>query len=301
MNLHHLYYFQAVAQLRSFTKASEVLFVSQPTLSYAIGCLEKELGSALITRSGRYATLTEDGRLFLDYVNSALADLDKGIAFLRTHANPAAGAVRIYCEHVISTVSVVRAFKKEPGNETIEFSLEHCLRDDIEEQLLLGTYDIGFQTKLPTMSGLDYVQLPNTELVLIVPSWHPLASHDSIDLREVDWNQNVVARDVDVPDSRAYNIASVFQQVGYDINKVSSRASTALGVASLVEAGFGIAVIPNLEHLKDYDVRILSITYPNVESVHFMLRHRRIAQPSVPDQFFNYVAKRYGQTEYIHL
>lgn len=301
MNLHHLYYFQAVAQLQSFTKASESLFVSQPTLSYAINCLEKELGVTLLSRNGKYATLTNDGKIFLEHVNNALDKLDKGVASIHAHANPTEDTVRIYSDHVMNIVSEVRNYRECANDDKTEFSLERSEKGDIEEQILLQTYDIGFQMKLPTLSGLDYVQLPNSDLVLIVPLRHPLAEKDDIDLREVDWNQNVVARYIDVPDSRSFSIASIYQQIGYDISKASSRARTALGVASLVEAGFGIAVIPRVEHLKNFDVKILKITYPSVESLHYMLKRRHMGEESAADRFFRFVAHRYGQDDPIKL
>ena len=301
MNLHHLYYFQAVAQLQSFTKASETLFVSQPTLSYAISCLEKELGVKLLSRNGKYASLTDDGKIFLEHVNTALEKLDKGVASLHAHASPALNTVRIYSDHVMNIVSEVRNYKADPANEDIEFSLERSENADIEEQLLLETYDIGFQMRMPTLSGLNYVQLPNSELVLIVPAKHPLASQDRVDLRDVDWEQNVVARYVDVPDSRAFSIASIYSQIGYDISKATSRARTALGVASMVEAGFGIAIVPEVEHLKDFDVKIIRISYPNIKSLHYMVQRRHMGEETPADRFFNYVAKRYGQNEPVKL
>ena len=58
MNLSHLRYFVELAHTRHYTRAAEHLFITQPSLSHAIGQLESELGVPLFERSGRNTTLT---------------------------------------------------------------------------------------------------------------------------------------------------------------------------------------------------------------------------------------------------
>lgn len=65
MNLSHLRYFVELAHTRHYTRAAEHLFITQPSLSHAIGQLESELGVPLFERSGRNTTLTRLGEEFL--------------------------------------------------------------------------------------------------------------------------------------------------------------------------------------------------------------------------------------------
>ena len=53
MNLQQLYYFQKIAELKNYTKASEALMISQSTLSHSMANLEKELGIPLFRKKGR--------------------------------------------------------------------------------------------------------------------------------------------------------------------------------------------------------------------------------------------------------
>lgn len=301
MNLHHLYYFQGVANLQSFTKASELLYVSQPTLSYAISSLEKELGVSLILRNGRSATLTEDGKVFLGYINTALKDLESGIQFLRDRSDPAAHSVRILSDRIMAIVPEIKHFRQDFDCNNITFSLDRCTSESPEKHLLKGAYDIGFQRQQPISPGLEYIQIPEPGLVLIVPLDNALSIHESIDLREVDWGQKVVLRQPKTPDPRSYQIASLYQQAGYDVANAISSAETTLGVATLVEAGFGISVVPMLEHLDDYAIKILPITYPPSGSTYYMLRRRDPSSISASSRFFTYVATRYGQFDTIKL
>lgn len=64
MNLYHLRYFATLAHLEHYTKAAEILSITQPSLSHAIASLEKELGVKLFEKEGRNVVLTNAGRPF---------------------------------------------------------------------------------------------------------------------------------------------------------------------------------------------------------------------------------------------
>ena len=67
LNYHHLLYFWAVAKEGSLRKASEVLHVSQPSISAQLKQLEENLGTPLFTRTTRSLALTEAGQTVLEY------------------------------------------------------------------------------------------------------------------------------------------------------------------------------------------------------------------------------------------
>lgn len=63
-------YLEAIYRLKSYTKAAEELFISQPSLSNAIHSLEKELGVSLIDRSRQPLRFTFEGERFMWHVYS---------------------------------------------------------------------------------------------------------------------------------------------------------------------------------------------------------------------------------------
>src|SRR5690606_41709062 len=77
MELRHLRYFVAVAEEKSFNKAAERLYISQPPLSRQIKQLEEEVGVMLIDRDNRPLKLTEAGEFFYDHAVQILAKSDK--------------------------------------------------------------------------------------------------------------------------------------------------------------------------------------------------------------------------------
>lgn len=71
-------YFQTVARLEHMTKAAEQLQIAQPSLSKTISRLEEDLGVALFDREHRKIRLNAAGRIFLNRVERAFAELNEG-------------------------------------------------------------------------------------------------------------------------------------------------------------------------------------------------------------------------------
>jgi DNA-binding transcriptional LysR family regulator len=86
IELRHLRMFEAVARLKSFTRAAEELTITQPALSRTIQQLEDALGVTLLDRSSRHVELTEVGQTFLEHVERMLAELERGLDDVRRQA-----------------------------------------------------------------------------------------------------------------------------------------------------------------------------------------------------------------------
>ena len=68
MTLLQLQYFKTLAKVLHYTQAAKELHIAQPSLSYSISELEKELGVKLFDRAGNRITLNAQGKIFLKYV-----------------------------------------------------------------------------------------------------------------------------------------------------------------------------------------------------------------------------------------
>ena len=85
MDIKHLQYFIQVTHFKSFTKAAEHLFITQPTISKMIKNLETELGVELFDRSRKQLTLTDAGRVVLEQaklIDLAFNNLEREIESL---------------------------------------------------------------------------------------------------------------------------------------------------------------------------------------------------------------------------
>ena len=79
MNLNQLQYFKILAQEEHYTRAAQMLSITQPSLSHAIAQMEEELGTRLFEKKGRNIVLTRYGKLFLPYVEESLKVLEEGV------------------------------------------------------------------------------------------------------------------------------------------------------------------------------------------------------------------------------
>ena len=98
ISLRQLEYFVTVVDEGSFTRAAEVLHVSQPGLSHQIQALERELGGPLLERLPRKVRLTPAGRTALPHARASIA-----------HAQRASSAARSSTRQALSTVSRLNA------------------------------------------------------------------------------------------------------------------------------------------------------------------------------------------------
>lgn len=95
MNYNHLRYFSVLAHTQHYTKAAEILGISQPSLSSAIHNIETELGIFLFEKQGRNVQLTKYGKRYLEYVDRSLEFLDDGRKDLNSMVSLENGRVQI--------------------------------------------------------------------------------------------------------------------------------------------------------------------------------------------------------------
>lgn len=102
INLEWYKVFRKVVQNESFSKAARQLFMTQPAVSQIISQLERELDTRLFNRTSKGVSLTEEGSLLFEYVNSALNLIDTGNEKLYELKNLSAGELKIGVGDTIS-------------------------------------------------------------------------------------------------------------------------------------------------------------------------------------------------------
>lgn len=138
MNLRQLHYFRVLAKDEHITQAAAKLNITQPSLSHAISELEKELGTYLFEKQGRNIRLTKYGRFYLDYVNRALDELEKGEKNLRELINPSSGRVDLSFIYTLGphfVPKMIEAFSSQEEYKNISFSFSQGNTKNILQNL----------------------------------------------------------------------------------------------------------------------------------------------------------------------
>lgn len=289
MNLYHLRYFVTLAHLEHYTRAADVLSITQPSLSHAISSLEKELGVKLFEKEGRNVVLTKCGQAFLADVEHSLSMLDSSIHKLQM-TGTGEGRIDVALLRTLSTSVVpnfVRGFLDTRGGKQIDFQFHSStgLTPDIIQGLKERCYDIAFCSKLLHEPSIEFTPISKQELVLIVPKEHALAGRSEIDLQEsLAFSQ--------IGFSKRSGLRPIIDQMFEQCSRMPDYLYTMeedQAVAGLVGAGFGVAVVPNMEILGYMPVKVIEILRPTWERIFYMATLKDVYQAPAVSDFKNYV------------
>jgi DNA-binding transcriptional LysR family regulator len=233
--------FVTIVDLHSFTRAGRRLGLSQSAISQQLGAQERMLGVKLLVRAGKGVRPTPAGELLLQYARQILQKIDEAQRVLTAYEATGSGALRIggggaACEHLLP--SVLQAFHEEfPQVELRVLSGPSRLTI---ERLVEGDLDVGMLTLPVAESRLRLLELGRDELVLIAAPSHRWAARRRIESRELAGEPLLVYE----RRSSTYHIvermlleAGVFPRIVMEMDHLGA-------VASMVRAGFGLAVVP---------------------------------------------------------
>lgn len=290
MNLDHLRYFVKLAELRHYTRAAEQLCISQPSLSHAINQLETELGVPLFEKSGRNTSLTRFGEEFLECAQRSLSTLDTGIESLQRAAK-GEGIVRLGFLRTLGVDYIPKLtsdFLAADPNSGVQFSFHSDLSSGLINGLLRHRFDLVFCSEPDPSLKLSAIPVTTQRLVMIVPNGHPLAEKKSIDLADtleypaVWFAEGSGLRRV---------IDRMYEQIGGKPVSVVETEEDEV-IAGLVAAGFGIAVVPEMDMLRKLDIAVLEITSPPYHRDFFMVQDESVFLSPAAQRFRSFVLGR---------
>jgi DNA-binding transcriptional LysR family regulator len=264
MNLKHLEYFRLLAEVEHYTLAAEQLSIAQPSLTYAISELEKELGVYLFEKKGRNIKLTKYGSIFLEYVDKSLKSLEEGQRVLNDLVSPNKGKIDLSFIYTLGSrfvPTIVKNFLSNENHKDISFSFSQGTTKSIIEGLKSDKYELAFCSYVEDEPDIEFVPLVKQDLVLVVPSGHPLARYTSIDLKETEPYPFVY---FDKRSGLRELIDHLFEEI--DITpKIAYEVEEDSAAIGLVSMNYGIALLPDIWMLKHFDVKVIPIINPAYE------------------------------------
>ena len=189
MTLQQLHYVITITEMGSFNKASEVLYISQPSLTGAVQELEKELGITVFTRTRKGVSLTNDG---LEFINHARQLYQQYEIILDKYGK--GGALKkkfgISTQHYSFAVKSFVEMVKRFNTAEYEFAIrETRTREVIEDVstlrseigiLYLSDFNRKIITKLLRTNNLEFHKLIDCKPYVYLWKGHPLSSQKSI-------------------------------------------------------------------------------------------------------------------------
>ena len=186
MEIRHLKYFLTISRLGSFTKASEELCVTQPTLSHQMKQLEAELGCDLLDRSSRSIRLTGAGEIFTRYANRAIKEIEDGRAAIQGYQGLQIGAVVIgvisaFTNNLLPPI-LSEFFRTYPG---IRVKVVELPTGEMQRQIRDGDLAFGLGYGPESTEFISVDELFREELMLIVSKRHSFANRAYVSIKDI--------------------------------------------------------------------------------------------------------------------
>ena len=257
MTLLQLQYFQTLAHVLHYTQAAAELHIAQPSLSYSIKELEKELGVKLFEKDSRHIKLTIYGEQFLPYAERILSMLDEGVNVLHQMAGSAQQIIRLGYFHSISASlipSIMLDIYGQDQNQNIRFQFAEAASFDLFQMLKKGELDFSFC--LHQDEELESVVVMRQPLYLAVPEHHPLAKRESVTFQDFAREPVVM---LDKPSNLRTQLDRVYAKNGLTPNVVVEvrECNAALQYVAL---HFGVSVLPRVPAMENERVVVLPIS-----------------------------------------
>ena len=261
MELRHLRYFCAIAELGSFSEAGRQLHVSQSTISEQVADLESEIGGALLERRSRRIRLTPQGLIFLAEARRTLLAADRAVDVTQRSLKGKLGTLSIgffLWGAGGFFPRIIREYRRlYPDVRLSLFEMDTAAQ---MEALRTGKIDVGFTRPLqpPFDRFLHAELLFEDPVVVVMPRDHPLNKRPLAieELARADF----VLCERRVTPVLFDGILGLCATAGFSPEIVNTSATWA-GVLTLVESGEGIALVPaGVRHLRTRGVVFRRLT-----------------------------------------
>ncbi|WP_394236961.1 LysR family transcriptional regulator [Niallia oryzisoli] len=263
MDIQHLKYFVEVARQKNFTRASQVLLVSQPSISKMIKSLEDELKVTLLDRSERKIELTDAGAIVYDQAVKILQAFEDVYSSVNELTQVKKGTVKLGLmptTGVLLFPNVLAGFKKEYPQidiQMVEYNAKQ-LKYKVEE----GDIDLGI-TVLPVNTELfETIPLLSEELVVLVDSEHWLVKSESVSLADLKNESFILLTE----DFALHDVVTqACMQSGFE-PIVAYKSSLWDLIGEMVATKLGISIIPrSMVRFINQDVHAISLSNPHIE------------------------------------
>ncbi|CAK8580399.1 LysR substrate-binding domain-containing protein [Priestia megaterium] len=263
MDIRQLNYFLEVAKLRSFTKASQSLHISQPTLSKMVKNLEEELEVELIDRSARQIDLTDAGEVVYAQGQKVMASIDELSTYLYDVMNLKKGMIKIGIPPLIGVLffpKIIKGFQQLYPDITIKLIEYGANR--VQKAVEKGELDLGVAV-LPVNEHLfDINPFISEKMLLYVHNSHPLASKTHVEINELAQEKFILFNEDFTLHDRLIHAC---QQAGFEPN-VAYESSQWDFIGEMIAENLGVSIFPQSIAAKvdSSIVKAVPITNPSI-------------------------------------
>ncbi|SFL54628.1 transcriptional regulator, LysR family [Paenibacillus sp. 1_12] len=232
--------FVIVTEQRNFSRAAELLNLSQPGVSLHIRNLENEFGAKLMHRSPKLVKLTEAGEILYKRAKQILSLHQEAKQEIQLLNEKVTGSIQIGASFTIGEYILPRVLAQFAAQfPEVEMSVTIANTEEITQALKANKLDLGLVEGNVASSGMIITPYMKDEMILFTSAEHPLASKKTVKpdmLHDHIW----ILREIG-SGTRAFS-EQFIQAAGISIKR-SYVFNSSQGVKEAVSAGLGIAIL----------------------------------------------------------
>ncbi len=288
MDLRQLEIFVKVAELGSFSKAADALYLTQPTVSEHIRTLEDELAVRLLDRLGRGAVVTKAGELLLAYARRMLAMQREARQAMDSFQGKMSGellvgASTIPGEYVLPAL-IGRFKEKFP-----EISITLLIGDSqaVVDWVLEGRAELGMVGARLSQRSLEYRVLMPDEVVVVVPATHPWNGRTQVTLEELR-AEPLLIRERGSGTRAALEAALAEAGTDFGAFRIVGEMGSTQAIKQAVKAGVGVSLVSKRaveEECRSGVVWCLRVKDLKVARAFYLVTHRDRSRSPLAEAF----------------
>ncbi|MDM5212434.1 selenium metabolism-associated LysR family transcriptional regulator [Peribacillus sp. NJ4] len=240
--------FVTVIEQKNFSRAGDILNLSQPGVSLHIRNLENELGTKLIYRSPKQVQITEPGKILYRHAKQMLNHYETAIREINDFNNVVSGTMKIGASFTIGEYYLPKVLAEYAAQyPLVDIQIIISNSNEVIQGIRSNKLDIGLIEGETDYKDIDVSPFMNDEMIVVVPPVHPLSQMDIIEGSLLQ-NQTWVLREQG-SGTRAYS-DKLLSSLELNIKK-SFIFTSIQGVKEAVMAGLGIALLSRLTVQKE--------------------------------------------------
>lgn len=277
-----------VVRYKSFSKAADATFFTQPTLSTHISNLESELGVKLLERKGRSVELTSQGAKFYNYAVEMINTREQAMKSLNNSKDSLSGILEIQTSSIPGVTFLPKwlaEFKSK--NDDVQFYVNMSDTQSVIDNLLERRGEIGFIGDKVNNKAFDSVKVSSDKVVMIAPKSYKLAK--SIELKDII-DFPFIWRETGSATRKTFESAAISLGFEKESFKIAGLFNDLDSIIRAVESGLGVAIISKkLADTLSNKICVAEIKDFKDDRDFYMIRLKNGAASPIAEAFYKFV------------
>jgi DNA-binding transcriptional LysR family regulator len=238
--------FYTVAQLKSFTKAAQVLNLTQPAVTFQIKNLEDEFKTRLFDRDANKITLTYTGKILLNHAKNILLEYEKAKEEIAKISGKLSGNIRIGIASVLGQYflpKLIGYFKQKYRDVEIVMLVGNSGK--LIQDLRQYTVDLIIVSEPVSVQHFVVRPFVEDELVVIVNPQHKWAKRGAIELKDL-LKENIIIREDGSGTREVFKNFLSSKNISFKSLKAIMTMGGSEALKSAVESGIGYGIVSNM-------------------------------------------------------